>query len=519
MIPLCNVALILTLALGVILFSRYPGHRLVIGAYVLGMLFLPELGSTEYIEGVPPPMSVAGIKLTKPNVIGLGLIIGSLLYDRRRWLPARPRWFDLPMIAWTVGPVLTSVTNSLLYEDPVSRYVPMSNGVLRNAVSLLDSSDLYDGILRSVDEVFLWGVPYLLARLYITDARKVSDLILAIIIGAALYAPLCLLEMVVSPQLHRWVYGFHQHDFLQSIRFNGYRPMVFFQHGLALGFWMMVGALSATWLWLVGPLRDVGIRRGRWVSGLWIVIPLCLTSLLCRSTGALALGFVGFGTLLLSRTISRPIPVLVLLCLPPLYAAARIEGSWDVQGIVAITGNTVGADRGQSLEFRLENEDLLIAKAIERPLVGWGGWGRSRVHDDYGEAVTIADGLWIITFGERGLIGLGTLGLVFLLPVIRLLVNHRSRPWTQPEGAALAVGAVILSLYTIDSLLNAMLNPVYILLAGGLAGLPRTETPAPISEVDTTPRRHWRVSPIRQAARILRTRERPASRVRRDSQC
>ncbi len=517
MTGLGNVVLLLTLALGVVLFRRHPGHRLVIGTYVLGMLFLPEFGSTEFIEGVPRPIGFAGIKLTKPNAIALGLVLGSLLYDWRRWLAARPKWYDLPMLAWCLGPILTSVANSLVYDDPVSHYVPASGGFLSGTISLLDSSDLYDGVMRAVDFILLWGVPYLLARLYITDSQKLRELVFAIVIGASLYAPLCVLEMIVSPQLHRWVYGFHQHDFLQSIRFSGYRPMVFLEHGLAVGFWMVAGALAAAWLWTVGLLRSIPGPRGRRLNALWVVIPLCAVAVACKSTGALALGIVGFATLGLSWVVRRPIPVLVLLIVFPLYAFVRMEGSWDAQGVVGLTDDTVGADRGQSLEFRLQNEDLLIVKALERPLVGWGGWGRSRVHNDYGEAVTIADGLWIITLGERGLIGLVTLGLIFLLPVVRLLVRHGSKPWIEPQSAPTAVAAVIVSLFTIDCLLNAMINPIYVLLIGGLMGLPRDAVlPTPL-DVGTQTRSRWRIRPFRNKSRILKDREHPASRVRNNS--
>ena len=511
MTALCNPALLLVFVLGVLLFWRRPGHRVVIAMYILGVLLLPELGSTEFVENVPRPLGFGGIRLIKPNAIALGLVIGSLLFDRRRWLAAHPRWFDLPMLAWCLGPILTSVTNSLFYDDPVSRQVPVSSSVLGRIVSLLDSSDLYDGFLRAVDVVFLWGVPYLLGRLYITDTQKLRELVLAIILGSALYAPLCVVEMIASPQLHRWVYGFHQHDFLQSIRFEGYRPMVFMEHGLAVGMWMVAGALAASWLWMSGAMRHITIRE-RKVTALWLVVPLCVVAILCKSTGALALGALGFAVLAGSWLVQRPIPVFVLLMAFPLYTFVRTEGSWDAREVVEFTDETVGVDRGQSLEFRLHNEELLVVKAMERPLVGWGGWGRSRVQDQYGEATTVADGLWIITLGERGLIGLVTLGFLLLLPLVVLLRQAHSQLWADPATATIAIAAVILGIYSIDCLLNAMVNPVYILLGGSVMSISLSPFRTPAKLDQPLPKR-WRIRWNRKPTRILAKGERPATRL------
>ena len=40
--------------------------------------------------------------------------------------------------------------------------------------------------------------------------------------AASFMRPLCVIELRFSPQLHNWVYGYHQHDFVQTIRDGGY---------------------------------------------------------------------------------------------------------------------------------------------------------------------------------------------------------------------------------------------------------------------------------------------------------
>jgi hypothetical protein len=68
----------------------------------------------------------------------------------------------------------------------------------------------------------------------------------------------------------------------------------------------------------------------------------------------------------------------------------------------------------QSLEFRFACEKLLIVKAIERPVFGWGGWSRSDVYFDEGEAdanqKVPTDGLWIVALGTKAFVGLAVLG-------------------------------------------------------------------------------------------------------------
>ncbi len=42
------------------------------------------------------------------------------------------------------------------------------------------------------------------------------------------------------------------------------------------------------------------------------------------------------------------------------------------------------AERAQSVQTRLENEDELVRKAMERKVFGWGGFGRAEIRDEEG---------------------------------------------------------------------------------------------------------------------------------------
>src|SRR5207302_8625560 len=99
-----------------------------------------------------------------------------------------------------------------------------------------------------------------------------------------------------------------------------------------------------------------------------------------------------------------------------------------------------GADRADSVQDRLENDDLMIQRAVERPVFGWGGWGRNRVYvKAQGEDSSVTDGLWIIAFGTRGWVGLLGVCLSILLPAARFAWYYPPRRWIEPELAPAAV--------------------------------------------------------------------------------
>ena len=57
-------------------------------------------------------------------------------------------------------------------------------------------------------------VAAVLARLLHFDLRLAGGAVL--LIGGLIYIPFCLFEIKMSPQLHKWVYGYHQHAFDQN---------------------------------------------------------------------------------------------------------------------------------------------------------------------------------------------------------------------------------------------------------------------------------------------------------------
>ena len=416
------------------LFAVLPPRRAVLAAYMLAWLFLPQAA----IPFADFP------DLDKISATSVGALLGVIIFDASRLMKYRFSWVDLPIIIWC----LTSIPSALTNEVPAEA-----------------KSALYDGLSGVVKDVLLWGIPYLIGRLYFTDLMALRELAIGLFIGGLLYLPLCMYELKMSPHLHQMIYGFHPSSFLMTIRYGGYRPMVFMQHGLMVGMWMTSATLVGFWLWRSGSLKRLfHIPMSALVMAMFII------TVLCKSTGAIMLLLLGAGLLMMNKYVRSTAVLVIALSLTPLYMAARAQGWWSGQELVSFA-YMISQERGESLEGRLENEDILIAKASAKPWFGWGGWGGWRVYDvKTGEDITVSDGMWVIARGEKGMVGLIAVTAIVLLPMVLLLSRLPARYWATAAGSAPAALAILLMLYSIDNLFNAMLNPIYLLGAGGLSG-------------------------------------------------
>lgn len=427
MTSLVNIVLFAWFPVVLMLFAILRPRHAVITAYIAGWLFLPFAGFD--LPGLPA--------FTKITATSYAVLVGALLFDSDRVLRFRPRWIDLPMILWCLVPLATSVTNDL---------------------------GVYDGLAGVAGKTITWGLPFFIGRLYFGDLIGLRELAIGIVIGGLVYVPLCLYEIRMSPQLHRMFYGYHVRGW-SGMRFGGYRPSVFLDTGLALGIWMTVASLMGVWLWRTKSLLSI-----RGVPMSLLVSVLLMTTILCKSTGALILLFVGIAVLMMTKWTRSPILLACLVAAPILFIGLRSTGRWSGDVLVELSGY-ISEERARSLQSRLENDDILAEKAWRRPIFGWGTWGRNRVYDDQGRDMSTTDGLWIIAFGHNGIVGLAALYTTLLLPAVLLLRRVPARQWATPAIAPAAALAVIVVLFAIDCLFNAMFNPIFLAAAGGLAGL------------------------------------------------
>jgi hypothetical protein len=203
----------------------------------------------------------------------------------------------------------------------------------------------------------------------------------------------------------------------------------------------------------------------------WLVMPLIATSILCRSTGAVVLLLIGLCILYFIIKFKMKILIICLLLFPIIYLSVRATGYWDGDNLAHYLYDNFNQERALSLYARFSNENMLAEKALKKPVLGWGGWGRSRIYDENGKDISITDSLWIIVFGEHGFLGIFALTVSILLPIAILLRLYNIRDWFKPKIAAASSLSILLGLYMIDNLLNAMINPIFMVAAGGIVSL------------------------------------------------
>jgi hypothetical protein len=406
-----------------VLFAVLPSRRAVIVSFLAAWLFLPN--ATYPVPFLPD--------YTKMSATCAGVFIATLIFDVKRVVRFQPSWADLPMVLFCSFPFISSVVNGL---------------------------GAYDGGSAVMWHVITWAFPYFIGRLYFSDARGLRELALGFFIGGLIYVPLCLIEVRISPQLHHLIYGSFTR--MVQVRYGGWRPSVFMDGGLQVGMWMTGASLVGIWQ------RKIGALKGMWgISATWLIVALVVTTVLCRATGALVLLAIGLAVMWLTWRMKSRYALVCFLLIVPTYIGLRSTNLWNGEPVISLA-KTVSVARADSLKFRLDNEDMLAAKALRQPWFGWGSWGGNRVRDEWGKDLSVTDGLWIIEFGRHGFAGLLNWMIMMIMPLALLTRRYSARRLTSVElGPALAL-AVLVTMYAIDCLVNAMINPVFMLAGGGV---------------------------------------------------
>lgn len=409
-----------------VMFVAMPPRRAVVAAYVAAAMFLP----------------VYRFKTTgnygKETATSIILLAAVAILDPTRLARFRPSLADLPMIVFLLVPLASSINNG---------------------------SGAYDGASAMLRQILFWGTPYLMGRLYLTDPPAHREMALALAAGALIYVPLCLYEMKMSPQLHLMLYGYHPHEFVQSIRMEGYRPVVFMDHGLSVALWMVCGSLAALWLWYSGATKRIVFVP------IELAAPVILiTTVLCRSMGAVMTLVAALAALFAAKALQTRLPLMLLAIVPLVYITDRVAGTGIMEQAYELT-KSVSAERASSMKVRLDNERLLVDKALRQPLVGWGNSGEYRVKDEEGNDISVTDGMWAIILGSSGLTGMIAFLGFRIAPSVSVLRKVRASALASADAAGPVVLAMVGLMVMIDSLPNSPMNPVYSLVAGGLVSL------------------------------------------------
>lgn len=453
--PLSFLALILWPVVCLAAFARFKPTVAVLISFMGAMLFLPEK-----VE-IKAPFQPLG----KQEFAAIGAVLGVLLVGaaRRKLLSSKPfRGAE----AWTFIIMAGAFGTSRVNQEG-----------LNYGMTQLPPLNTWEAFSVCVGDVYTYLVPFLLGRALFRTRDDAKTLLKAFQVGAIIYIPFIFTEILLSPQLHNWVYGFAQHDFIQTMRGGGYRPMVFMGHGLGLTLFLAAAVLAGNVLTLA---KKPGVfrLRGRWVSAVLLVVLLG-----CKSLGAavFAIMFTAILHFLTTKWQMRALVALSLLVV--FYPVSRATEVFPHQEIVQFIKNTAGPDRAQSIEFRFDNEAKLSAHAAKKPIFGWGRFRRNMLFVEWkAEPYSVSDGYWIIVYGVRGALGFICFFGMLLTPLF--VLRSRLKKITAADDRFLLVGLCsMLMLYTVDLIPNGLFTNFPIFFAGAVLGLIRgiAGTPPPPS--------------------------------------
>lgn len=428
------LALFLWVPVTVVAFTRLRPPLATMVCVLSGVMLLPEKLAVD--PPLLPPMD-------KLSITAVWAFLCCLWKARERIAAARPlRGLDALFLLVVIGNVGTALTNA----DPL-----VTGPVTRQGLTL------YDAFAGSVKDVLSLYLPFLLGRAMLRTRRDLRDLMRVLAACGVVYASLALIEIRLSPQLHRWIYGYHQHDFSMTMRFGGYRPMIFMEHGLATAMFVLSTALAAWSRWRAGEAKP------------WVAVYLTAVLVLCKSTGAIVYALFVVPVVAL-QTKPRMWLAALLALMVLLFPLLRGADVFPTDTLVEWAHN-INEDRALSLWFRFDQEDQLLDRARERLAFGWGSYNRNRIFDpETGEDLSVTDGDWMIQVGTRGLVGF--IGLYGILALSVVLAQRRLKRIPGRRDRLLLAGlALVSALQTVDLLPNGLFHFLPFFFAGAVAGL------------------------------------------------
>jgi hypothetical protein len=445
-------------AVCIALFVTLPLETAAVWSLLGGYLLLPS-GLQIDLPTLPP--------IDKTSVPAVATLLLCWMKGTHVPHPKRSMLVYLLALGYVISPIFTSLDNS--YE-------------LQTATGSVPGFYPLDSLKIAGRNVIGLAPFYVGSRFLCTDEGR-AEILKAFPIAALFYSIPMLLEVRLSPQFHRWVYGYFPHSFAQQIRGAGYRPVVFLEQGLQVALFAAMAVIAC--MALARSKRRVLTMPAGLVTGY-----LSFVLLLCKTLGAALYALIVAPVVIFTRPRTWVKFSCVLLLLVFAYPVLRTYSIIPVQHISS-AATSISLDRSRSFETRVENEELLLGKALQKPWFGWGTWGRNRVRDQYtGQDITVSDGGWIIEFGTFG--ALGYISLFGLLAAtgfgaFRSIGREVTRASVTTGGLSL-----LLAVNIVDMVPNSNMTPLTFLIAGSIASAAgvrvRRKSPrAMLSEANVAP--------------------------------
>jgi hypothetical protein len=436
-----QAALIIWIISSVALFAFLRPTRAFLLTYVIGILLLPveKSNNAGFIGSI---VFTQSIRIDKFTACHLGAIIGTLAFAPHVLRRFRFHWVDLAFLGVCAGLFVTSMTTG---QGPK------------------------DGLAVSVENLRLYFPLILLSRLYLTTVGEVYEAMRVIVGAAVCYSLICVGEFRLSPQAHRLVYGYFQHDFGQFARYGHFRPVGFLRHAIELSFFMGSSGAMALWLWYKGLLK-----RPLWgFLPDWAVLGAIFVGL------AATLTFSGYSAFLIACSVFALFHFFRsrwLLWLLPAVACIWMTGRYlnviDASRLLSLA-TTVDVSRGESLDYRLRSERNHLDAVKDHVLFGEGPHQNVVNDEGFGMAV---DAWWMIQISFYGLVGLGGWYLVWCSGIWTAFRRWR---FLTPDLRTTAIAiSVLLGIQFIDFLFNSFPSMFLLMLDMGLLTAARNFKPA-----------------------------------------
>ena len=414
------------------LLLKYPIKKSIFIAITSAVLLLPA-GFKIDLPLLPP--------IDKETVTGLSIAI-LLFILRKRFSIFHPGLITKLFIAYFIVLIITVELNAMPIIT-AKKYLPG-----------LTHYDAFSLIIR----VTLYTMPFYLGRFFSSNLRETEDYYKLLVIMALIYTIPMLIELKISPQLNYMFYGIQPAQFLQQVREGGYRPMVFIGHGLSMAFWFSTAIIAA------GALYKNKIRVAI-ASPFAILAYLVVVLVLCKTWSAMLYAFFGLLFIFKLKPKKQVKLSFIIAIIIIFYPVAKVTDTFPQKAIISAISQ-YSAERAQSLDFRFQNEDEMLAHAMQKPFFGWGGWGRNRLYStEDGRDLSVIDGRWIGELGVNGWIGFLLSYAIILTPLYfaQKAVHYIKEPKDQVYFASLAI---MLMVCIVDSIPNTGMGPMHLFFAG-----------------------------------------------------
>lgn len=388
-----------------LLTARLAAQRAVWLVYFAGLMFLPPLAYGEVSRAQTFEWRIIGNALPADSPAGSALVAAfaallvAAMRDGKRLISWRPGLIDLPMALFCLWPLAQE--------------------------RLLGTPSIPSGPLGALWLSLVWGVPWVLGRIYLTSPANRSAFVQMMVITALALVPFAYLETIADWRLHEILVGPHPFSYDGARRYLGYRPLLLFENGNQYGLYMCLAALFA----VVAAIAQPRHARRPWT--IIAAIILVLTALASQSIGAIMLVGAAGGAIMLSQWLRSARWILAFGAVgAAALLAAYSTGMVPVRQIAEETGIAGPAKAmfemtgRRSLAWRANQNDKTADLLRNNLPLGAGQW------DWFVPARTRPWGLWSLMAGQYGLVPLVALALAVAAGWWR-----RSQPAGKPDVA------------------------------------------------------------------------------------